>query len=197
MLSQLSQDDRLKLMKFVCSFAWADFEVRPEERAFISRLIRGLELDREEELAVHRWLDVPPSIEEIDPASVPHAHRRLFLDAAHPLPGLLEAAPFLTVPNLLVMAHVLSAAILLGTAFRATRTHGLPNETDQARERLYALGVVWLLLVSPITWPSTLSLLVIPAVHLVGLLHTAHRPAVQNRPRRRLHGLIGRRQDVA
>ena len=88
MLNQLSPDDRLKLMKFVCSFAWADFEVRPEERAFISRLIHGLELDREEELAVHRWLDVPPSIEEIDPTTVPHAHRRLFLDAVE---GVIHA----------------------------------------------------------------------------------------------------------
>ena len=81
-MKDLTQTERMRLMKFVCSFAWADFEVRPEERAFISRLVRSLELDREEELAVHRWLDVPPPIDEVDPMTVPHAHRRLFLDAA-------------------------------------------------------------------------------------------------------------------
>lgn len=81
MLSQLSSGDRLRLMKFVCSFAWADLEVSPEERAFIARLIRGLELDRDEEIRVHGWLDVPPELEGIDPTTIPSEHRRFFLEA--------------------------------------------------------------------------------------------------------------------
>jgi hypothetical protein len=81
MLSQLSSGDRLRLMKFVCSFAWADLEVSPEERAFIARLIRGLELDRDEEIRVHQWLDVPPDVEGIDPTTIPSEHRRFFLEA--------------------------------------------------------------------------------------------------------------------
>lgn len=68
-------------MRFVCSFAWADLEIQPEERAFISRLIRGLDLDPTEELQVHRWLDVPPGLEGLDPATIPSAHRQLFLEA--------------------------------------------------------------------------------------------------------------------
>jgi len=68
-------------MKFVCSFAWADLEVRPEERVFIARMIRGLDLDRDEEIKVHGWLDVPPSPDAVDPTTVPAPHRRFFLEA--------------------------------------------------------------------------------------------------------------------
>ncbi len=68
-------------MKFVCSFAWANLEIRPEERAFISRLIRGLDLDHVEELQVHQWLDVPPAPDNLDPTTIPSAHRRIFVEA--------------------------------------------------------------------------------------------------------------------
>ena len=81
MLTQLSTTDRLRLMKFVCSFAWADLEVRPEERVFIARLIRRLELSAEEETQVHGWLDVPPAPDSVDPTSIPAEHRRIFLAA--------------------------------------------------------------------------------------------------------------------
>jgi len=81
MLNHLSAAERLRLMKFVCSFAWADLEVSPEERTFIARLIRGLELDRDEEIQVHRWLDVPPALDGLDPTTIPSEHKRLFLEA--------------------------------------------------------------------------------------------------------------------
>ena len=68
-------------MRFVCSFAWADLEIRPEERAFISRMMRGLELEPGEELQVHQWLDVPPELDGLDPTAIPVKHRRMFLDA--------------------------------------------------------------------------------------------------------------------
>ncbi len=81
MLSQLSSNDRLRLMKFVCSFAWADLEIQPEERAFIARLIRGLDLERGEEIQIHRWLDLPPAPEGLDPTTIPVEHRRFFVEA--------------------------------------------------------------------------------------------------------------------
>jgi uncharacterized tellurite resistance protein B-like protein len=88
MLRKLSSQERLRLMKFVCSFAWADFEVSPEERAFIARLIRGLNMDRDEEIRVHQWLDVPPDSEGLDPTTIPVEHRRLFLEAVE---GVIES----------------------------------------------------------------------------------------------------------
>jgi uncharacterized tellurite resistance protein B-like protein len=81
MLDQLDRAERMRLMKFVCSFAWADLEVSPAERAFIARLMRGLELDRDEEIRVHQWLDVPPAPEGLDPTDIPSEHRRFFLEA--------------------------------------------------------------------------------------------------------------------
>ena len=81
MLDQLSRDDRLRLMKFVCSFAWADLEIQPEERTFVAKLIEklGLEQDRPQ---IEGWLKSPPPPEEVDPTRVPRAHRELFLQAA-------------------------------------------------------------------------------------------------------------------
>ena len=80
MLTDLSPDDRLRLMKFVCSFAWADLEIRDSERSFVANLVRRLELGEEESLQVQGWLISPPSPEEIDPYDVPEEHRKVFLE---------------------------------------------------------------------------------------------------------------------
>jgi uncharacterized membrane protein YebE (DUF533 family) len=88
MLEQLDQRERLRLVQFVCSFAWADFEIQPEERVFISRLIRRLELGEEENLQVQQWLDSPPNLDDLDPTSIPAAHRRFFVEA---IEGLISA----------------------------------------------------------------------------------------------------------
>jgi uncharacterized tellurite resistance protein B-like protein len=82
MLDTLSRDERLQLMRFVCSFAWADLEVKPKERDFVRKLVNLLGLDPEEKRLVQGWLDVPPEIDSIDPMQIPRAHRRLFLDVA-------------------------------------------------------------------------------------------------------------------
>lgn len=79
MLEALERRDRLRLVEFVCSFAWADFEIQPEERTFIARLIRRLDLTEEEDHQVQRWLDRPPSFDRLDPTSIPPEHRRLFV----------------------------------------------------------------------------------------------------------------------
>ena len=88
MLEELDRQDRLRLVEFVCSFAWADLEIRPEERVFISRLIRRLELDEEEDLRVQQWLDRPPRMDDLDPTSIPAAHRRIFVEE---IEGLIAA----------------------------------------------------------------------------------------------------------
>jgi len=88
MLDKLDRNERLRLMKFVCSFAWADLEIRPEERAFVADLVRRLELDADESARVNDWLKVPPSPESVDPTQIPVAHRRLFVNA---IEGIIAA----------------------------------------------------------------------------------------------------------
>ncbi len=88
MLDRLDRRDRLRLVEFVCSFAWADFEIQPEERDFITRLIRRLDLDDEERRQVDQWLVRPPRIENLDPTAIPAGHRRHFVEA---IEGLIAA----------------------------------------------------------------------------------------------------------
>ena len=80
-LDRLDRSERLQLMKFVCSFAWADLEIRPEERNFVADLVQRLELDGDEAGQVSGWLKLPPSPESVDPTEIPIAHRRIFLEA--------------------------------------------------------------------------------------------------------------------
>lgn len=82
MLDSLNREDRLQLMRFVCSFAWADLEVTAKEREFIVTLVDRLDLDDDERSEVAQWLEVPPRADDLDPADVPREHRQLFLDAA-------------------------------------------------------------------------------------------------------------------
>jgi tellurite resistance protein len=81
MLESLSREDRLRLMKFVCAFAWADLEVQDDERALVDKLIAKLDLEADR-AQIQRWLKTPPPPEEVDPTRVPRQHRQLFLDAA-------------------------------------------------------------------------------------------------------------------
>ncbi len=79
MLTDLSRDERLHLVKFVCSFAWADLQVRDEERSFVRALIERLGFDGAEREEMLGWLASPPDPEEIDPQTVPPEHRQIFL----------------------------------------------------------------------------------------------------------------------
>lgn len=79
-MQKLSRQDRLRLMKFVCSFAWADLEVKASERKFIDKTMKKLRLDDAERAQVQQWLEVPPRAEEVDPTRIPAAHRQIFLD---------------------------------------------------------------------------------------------------------------------
>jgi len=81
MLDDLDRRQRLDLMKFVCSFAWADLEIRQEERDFVARMVDRLHLDAEERDRVKGWLEVPPPPESVDPTSIPREHRKIFVEA--------------------------------------------------------------------------------------------------------------------
>lgn len=82
MNSQMSVEDRLQLMRFICSFAWADLRIGQEERDFVHRMVRRLHLSPAEAEQVEGWLQHPPRPDEVDPMLVPPEHRKLFLEAA-------------------------------------------------------------------------------------------------------------------
>lgn len=88
MLEELNRKQRLNLMKFVCSFAWADLKIRPEEREFVARMIRRLGLDDAEARQVAGWLKLPPRPESVDPTQIPVEHRRLFVESIR---GIIES----------------------------------------------------------------------------------------------------------
>lgn len=77
MFASLAREDRLRLMKFVCSFAWADLEVQSEERIFVRRMTTRLGLRPDEAAQVEAWLQAPPN--DVDPEEIPREHRSLFL----------------------------------------------------------------------------------------------------------------------
>ncbi|MEW5849881.1 MAG: TerB family tellurite resistance protein [Myxococcota bacterium] len=82
MLDQLNHQDRMRLMRFVCSFAWADLKVSGPERDFVHKLVRRLHLDPQEAQQVEGWLKSPPDEESVDPTSIPPEHKLMFLKAA-------------------------------------------------------------------------------------------------------------------
>lgn len=107
MLDALDREDRLRLMRFVCSFAWADLEIRPQERELISSLVERLDLNESEQAQVTEWLLVPPAADDLDPADIPREHRQLFLDVAKTIvmsDGNLEEVE---VENLLILEQLL------------------------------------------------------------------------------------------
>jgi uncharacterized tellurite resistance protein B-like protein len=85
MFEGLSREDRLLLLKFVCAFAWTDLEVRDPERRFVRRLVERLKLDADDSRQVEEWLSIAPSPQSVDPARVPQAHRRTFVEAVRAL----------------------------------------------------------------------------------------------------------------
>lgn len=86
-LADLDSEDRLRLVRFVCSFAWADLEIADAERTFVAKLVRQLGLSPEEEQQAEAWMKVPPRPEEIDPTDIPREHRQLFLNQALQMVG--------------------------------------------------------------------------------------------------------------
>ena len=85
MFEQLSREDRLLLLRFVCGFAWTDLEIKDGERKFVQRLMDRMQLSPEDRQEVEGYLHVAPSPESISPKLVPPAHRRLFVDSIRAL----------------------------------------------------------------------------------------------------------------
>lgn len=81
MPESLDRAQRLQLIQFVCSFAWADLEVRDEERSFVAHLVDRLALDSDERHQVRGWLEHPPPPDAVDPMEIPASRRKLFLEA--------------------------------------------------------------------------------------------------------------------
>jgi uncharacterized tellurite resistance protein B-like protein len=78
-LGALDRGERLQLLRFVTSFAWADLTISAGERAFVHGLVTRLHLAPEEAIEVEGWLKVPPPPDAVDPTLVPREHRQLFL----------------------------------------------------------------------------------------------------------------------
>lgn len=81
MLDQLSREERLLLLEFVCAYAWTDLEIQEGERRFVEGLMRRLNLSDDDRSQVEEWLSIAPPPGDIDPARVPPAHRRTFVEA--------------------------------------------------------------------------------------------------------------------
>lgn len=77
-----TSEDRLRLLRFVCSFAWADLDISQAERDYIWQLTERLHLDDAEKAQVERWLQMPPPAEDIDPFDIPVDQRQAVLEAA-------------------------------------------------------------------------------------------------------------------
>jgi hypothetical protein len=84
-LKRLTRVERLRLMRFVCAFAWADLRVQQPELEFVAALSRQLELEPAEIRQVEAWLQTPPAEEEIDPGDIPPEHRQMFLNVVRVL----------------------------------------------------------------------------------------------------------------
>ena len=86
-ITDLDTDDRMRLVRFLCSFAWADLDISDAEKDFIRRMLRELGLDEAEQQQAERWLVLPPLPEEVDPTDIPQEHRQVFLNAILQLVG--------------------------------------------------------------------------------------------------------------
>jgi len=88
MLNDLSVEDRLRFVRFMCAFAWADLDIADRERGLIRELVARLDLPPEAVEEAEAWLVHPPSEEDLDPYDIPDAHRRLFAEAAAEIIGV-------------------------------------------------------------------------------------------------------------
>lgn len=79
-LKDLPVEERLQLMRFVCSFAWADLQVEDREKNAIRELVLKLSLTEDESREVEGWLKIPPRPEDVDPFEIPHERRQIFLN---------------------------------------------------------------------------------------------------------------------
>jgi uncharacterized tellurite resistance protein B-like protein len=81
-LEDLDTEARMRLVGFLCSFAWADLEVQEAERSFVLKLLDKFMLDPSEREQAELWLKLPPRPEEVDPIDIPADQRQVFLSTA-------------------------------------------------------------------------------------------------------------------
>ena len=62
----LTETERIDLMRFLCSFAWADGEVQAQERVVLERVLDGLNLSREALAKATAWLSEAPNMQGRD-----------------------------------------------------------------------------------------------------------------------------------
>lgn len=80
--NDLTAAERIELMRFLCSFAWADGEVQPQEREVLERVLGGLRLDAEARAKATTWLFTPPDMAGFDFGAIDPDKRQLFIDQA-------------------------------------------------------------------------------------------------------------------
>jgi len=85
MFEQLSREDRMLLLRFVCAFAWTDLKIHEGEQKFVERLIERLQLSSEDRAEARAYLHVAPSPEATNPKLVPKEHRRVFIESVRAL----------------------------------------------------------------------------------------------------------------
>ena len=86
-VQDLDKESRLRLVRFVCSFAWADLEVQDAERSLVARMLDQLGLDDQEKAMTEQWLRLPPEPEDVDPTDIPVEHRQIFLNTVLQMVG--------------------------------------------------------------------------------------------------------------
>ena len=80
-LDELDTQQRMNLLKFVCSFAWADLEIRPAERAFVSRFAESTGAQTAQRPArCAAGSNLRPAEDELDPHLIPLHHREIFIE---------------------------------------------------------------------------------------------------------------------
>ena len=78
----LTEAEQIDLMRFLCSFAWADGEVQAQEKVVLERVLSSLTLSEAGRAEASRWLFRPPNMEGFDFGAIPPDKRALFLDRA-------------------------------------------------------------------------------------------------------------------
>ena len=79
---ELTTDEKLRVMRFICAFAWADLEIQSDEVKLIHQIMNALDLDKIHYPTVLGWLKRPPRAEDVDPLSIPDNLKEIILDAA-------------------------------------------------------------------------------------------------------------------
>ena len=80
---ELTESERIELMRFLCSFAWADGEVQPQEKIVLEQVLGGLNMSPEARAEVEPWLTTPPDVEGRELETIDDAKRAAFIDFAY------------------------------------------------------------------------------------------------------------------